>query len=459
MVTSRQRTHSQWVFSIFLSILVLQSTTRSTALSTSLAVAVSNALFMRKSHRLRVRKGLERRRVQDSLRSIRKMLGVGTSYRSPWPTAEYADHALSDPTPNATPPVGMADSEFCKKFRMEKTTFKILHSVLQLPQFIVTENRLVMRSENALLLFLFRHGQKCSMYIAAQEFNISASSASRVIQVVSATIYRDWFAALLWDRKRISSRRLKVFQDGIRAKGSNLLNIIGFIDGTRLNVSRPRNSVLQWALHNSKYGHNIAFLSVQGPDGIMMHFDGPYPGKDHDSKVYSQSNLETITESFAPGFAIFGDSAYGLSPTLITIIKGARGEEEKKFNKTMSRLRVCAEWGFGGATNKFCWLKDPENIVLGKGGVAITIAVLVIVTNVIWCCERPQTSTYFKILPPAPTEYLHSNIPKSPQEYVDSSGECICPSHVVEMWETASAVVKKAVCRRQGVEIASELGL
>eukprot|EP00173_Palmaria_palmata_P000299 Plantae.Rhodophyta-Palmaria_palmata.ctg11347.p1 GENE.Plantae.Rhodophyta-Palmaria_palmata.ctg11347~~Plantae.Rhodophyta-Palmaria_palmata.ctg11347.p1 ORF type:complete len:382 (-),score=35.25 Plantae.Rhodophyta-Palmaria_palmata.ctg11347:41-1102(-) len=352
----------------------------------------------------------------------------------------------------------MSDGEFYKKFRMEKQTFKAVLSVLKLPERFVTHNRLSMRSDNALLLFLFRHGQKCNLFIAAQEFNISASSASRVMRVVGATIFRDWFAVLLWDSHRLSSRRLAVFRDSIRAKGSRVPNTIGFIDGTRLNVSRPRNSLLQWALHNSKYGHNIAYLSVQGPDGIMIHFDGPYPGKDHDSRAYLLSTLEHIMEVFATGFSIFGDSAYGLSQLLITIIKGARSVAEKRFNKAMSRLRVCVEWGFGGVGNKFQWIKDPDNIVLGKGGSAITISVLVILTNLVWCCERPQTSTYFRVLPPAPTEYLHEHLASEPANYVNAEGDCICPAHVRQMWEEASRVVKKALLRGRFADASAVLG-
>ena len=462
MVDLRPRRERQQILSILLYMFLIDSSNTSTILCTASTLVVARAIRLRRRRRSRIQKVSDRRRIQDDLRSIRRMLGVPTSYRAPWPTAEYADRALSDPTPHASPPDGMSDAEFYKKFRMEKTTFKAIHSVLQLPSVIVTGNRFSMRSENALLLFLFRHGQKSTLYVAAQEFNISVSSASRVIQVISATIYREWFSVLLWDKKRLSPIRLKTFQDKIVEKGSKLQNIVGFVDGTRLNVSRPRNSMLQWALYNAKYGHNIAYLSVQGPDGLMMHFDGPYPGKDHDSKIFLQSTIETIMEMFASGFAIFGDSAYGLSRTLITIIKGAKDADERKFNKSMSRLRVCAEWGFGGASNKFSWLKDPENIVLGKGGVAITIAVLMIITNIVWCCERPQTSRYFNLLPPAPTDYLHADLPKSPDNYVDANGEPICPDHVVKMWNEADAVVRKAMRgmnSSQAQDIAAALGL
>ena len=163
-------------------------------------------------------------------------------------------------------------------------------------------------------------------------------------------------------------------------------------------------------------------------------------------------------EVFATGFSIFGDSAYGLSQLLINIIKAARSLAEKRFNKVMSILRVCAEWGFGGVGNKLQWIKDPDNIVLGKGGSAITISVLVILTNLVWCCERPQTSTYFRVLPPAPTEYLHEHLTNEPANYVNAEGDCICPVRVRQMWDEASRAVKKALLRGRIADTSAVLG-
>eukprot|EP00173_Palmaria_palmata_P004363 Plantae.Rhodophyta-Palmaria_palmata.ctg5770.p1 GENE.Plantae.Rhodophyta-Palmaria_palmata.ctg5770~~Plantae.Rhodophyta-Palmaria_palmata.ctg5770.p1 ORF type:complete len:174 (+),score=16.50 Plantae.Rhodophyta-Palmaria_palmata.ctg5770:48-524(+) len=158
---------------------------------------------------------------------------------------------------------------------------------------------------------------------------------------------------------------------------------MGFVDGTRLKIWKPRNYLLRWAIHNMKYGHNMACLNIIGPNGIFIHFDGPFPGKDYDSKAYLQSTLERIMDNFSPGFAIFGDSAYGLSHNLITIIKNAVDPAQRLFNKQMASLRVSVEWGFGGVGNKNQYVKDPDNMVIGRGGFAMTVSVLVLLTNLV----------------------------------------------------------------------------
>lgn len=413
----------------------------STTTSAALAVSLSSVARRRASAR---RRRLIQRHIRDDLRRAQRIAGVPTAYRGPWATSEYAQKALGEPTPGVSPPDGMTEAEFNRKFRMGKQTFVHIHAALQLPVRIVTSNRLSMASDVALLLFLYRHGQKMTNFTTAQEFNVSESTSGRIIAAVRCNIYQLWFGALLFDRYRLNRVRLNTFARVIRSKGSVLLNIIGFIDGTRLKISKPRNYLLRWAIHNLKYGHNMAYLNVIGPDGLFMHFDGPYPGKDHDSKAYRQSTLEHIMDCFAPGFAVFGDSAYGLSHNLITIIKNAVSAAQKHFNKKMASLRVSVEWGFGGVENKNQYVKDPDNMVIGKGGFAVTVSVLVLLTNLVWCCERSQTSYYFGLLPPSPTQYLHSNLPKTPSDYKDANGVCICPDSVKRMWADADAVLRRA---------------
>ena len=60
--------------------------------------------------------------------------------------------------------------------------------------------------------------------------------------------------------------------------------------------------------------------------------------------------------------AIYGDSVYAFRRYLITPFKGAHLTAlQTEFNKKMSALRICVEWGFGSVTNMFAFLAFHRN--------------------------------------------------------------------------------------------------
>jgi hypothetical protein len=49
----------------------------------------------------------------------------------------------------------------------------------------------------------------------------------------------------------------------------------------------------------------------------------------------------------------------------------------------------------------------------------------VIVSNAIACLEANQISQYFRCEPPGVEDYLHDDLPRTPEEYLDASARCL----------------------------------
>lgn len=86
------------------------------------------------------------------------MLGMPTVYGEMWATEENANNAMPEPTPDVHPADGMSDGEFNVKFPLPKSVFRQIYPALKLPERIVKQNGLSVRSDAALLLFQYGHG-------------------------------------------------------------------------------------------------------------------------------------------------------------------------------------------------------------------------------------------------------------------------------------------------------------
>jgi hypothetical protein len=67
----------------------------------------------------------------------------------------------------------------------------------------------------------------------------------------------------------------------------------------------------------------------------------------------------------------------------------------------------------------------------------------VIVSNAISCLEPNQISQYFRCAPPAVEDYLHDNLPRTPEEYLDASARCLASDIDRQLWSECEKLVNK----------------
>ena len=100
-------------------------------------------------------------------------------------------------------------------------------------------------------------------------------------------------------------------------------------------------------------------------------------------------------------------AAYPLRPQLLSPFKGANLTlAEKNFNKSMSSVRECVEWGFGELIGQFRFLDYEKNLTLFLQPVGKYYKVATILANCRACLYGNQTSSFFQIQPPELEEYL-----------------------------------------------------
>ena len=147
--------------------------------------------------------------------------------------------------------------------------------------------------------------------------------------------------------------RFEEYGEGVEKKSNALDNVVAFIDGTNLAVSRPSGENFdQRVLYNGhKRKHCIKFQALTTPYGMAMHVAGPIEGHRHDWTLYLQSGLETtlgkLLEFKGKCFVIYGISGYSARYFLyVPFSESKLSDAQKAFNTAMSKSRVTVEWYF-----------------------------------------------------------------------------------------------------------------
>ena len=91
---------------------------------------------------------------------------------------------------------------------------------------------------------------------------------------------------------------------------------------------------------------------------MIGNLAGPYKGQRYDSFILAESGLLAQLQQHAwfrnYGLSIYEDPAYPLSIHLQAPCRGAHlTDEQKRYNKAMSSVRVSVEWLFGLVKNYF----------------------------------------------------------------------------------------------------------
>ena len=152
-------------------------------------------------------------------------------------------------------------------------------------------------------------------------------------------------------------------------------DLVALTDGKFLGSCRPgglgnRHSRLdQSQLYTGeKACHGIKHLGAFFPNG-MMALCGPFLGSVHDGRMIRESGwieyLRLISQFDGRRYKIFGDSAFGCTNYVQSMIKGELTPEGRAFNALMSRIRINIENAFGENSNTFTFLAFHRGIKIG----------------------------------------------------------------------------------------------
>ena len=300
----------------------------------------------------------------------------------------------------------------CKEmFRFAKEDIYELRRCLRIPDELVGINRTRFSGLEGLCILLRRLAYPNRLVYIEKVFGRGVSELSVIVSHMLDFIYQRWHHLL--DTLPVAWLTAQRLQEGAAAVFSRcpLNHVWGFVDGTARPISKPINGQrLFYSGH--KRIHALKFQSVMTPFGIIAHLFGPVEGRRRDASMLEESGLLAQIEQHmcrpnGDPYVIYGDPAYPIRPQIIRPFQGAHiPQDEADFNKEMSEVRVCVEWGFGAIAKLFAFVDFKKNnkILLQPIGKYYIVAALL--TNCEVCFYGNTTAAHFRLQPPSLAEYL-----------------------------------------------------
>ena len=293
------------------------------------------------------------------------------------------------------------------RFRLEDLPRVI--AALDPPARFRTNSRATFSGEEGVLLMLRRLRSTAPLLDLVKESGRSITQISEAVRFMIEHVHSH-HSHLIDERAFIAwEDRFADFAAALRNTGVALPNLIGFIDGKLQYVCRPGR--YQHVLYSGhKRVHGIKFQGIVFPNGIQPFPYGPINGNRHDSFVLSSSGILDVLRGCANRLgqvhALFGDSAYPISPYLYRMYKGVMSAAQAMFNRDMSPLRVSVEWGFGKIVALWPFLdyRKKHQVLLAPCGLYFGVAN--VLTNMHTCLYGNIVASRFDMEPPTMEAYM-----------------------------------------------------
>lgn len=300
-----------------------------------------------------------------------------------------------------------------------------LSVVLDIPSPFKTHSGHAASALEALALLCAHLRCEGSQWTLVTRYARSQSAISEIIGELIEYIDRRWKFLLEWDAGGlVHPRRLQEYAQTLRDFGAPCDTVFGFIDCTIRSTCRPiRSQELVYTGYKKRHG--MKFQAVTIPNGLIAHLSGPYRAPQNDSGVLNESKLlDTLRQhAIQPGsypgdpahlryFQVYGDSAYGLGPSVLSPFSEGREHltaEQQAWNTAMGGVRISVEHAFCQVAKQWpqlnCYWR--QRIWGTRCGLLYRVAVLL--TNAKACLDPNQTSQRYDCLPPCVEDYFHAN--------------------------------------------------
>jgi len=243
------------------------------------------------------------------------------------------------------------DSDFHSHFRMMRQTF------FKLVQICLKECNLTKKYsggnqplsvEKKILITLWYLAKEGSMGSVAEVFNVARSTVKCVTRDVILELCKLSPKFIAWPSKEDALILAKDFQSR-----SDFPDVIGAIDGSHFCIKAPLDQ--QDCYTDRKLNKSIIMQAICTSNFLFTNVNIGYPGRLHDARVFSNSDVFKKIETEGPKslfygkYHLLGDLAYTNTSWLITPFKdyGNLTIRHRKFNTKLSKTRVAIEITFG----------------------------------------------------------------------------------------------------------------
>jgi len=254
----------------------------------------------------------------------------------------------------------------------------------------------------------------CRWYDLETTFGMRSSKMSEVFWEVVECFVENKGHLLTELRVDLIEERAEQYAVAVKEKGAPLDNCLGFIDCSKIEMSRPGgNGTLQRSCYSGhKRMHCLVYQTITTPDGLILHLYGPEVGRRHDLTLLRNSGIEEIMEQRmvigGKQYCIYGDAAYMLRVWLQTAFPRLTVTPvQAVYNKRMSAVREAVEWSYKDIKQMWSSQDFKRNLKVRKSPIALLYTSAALLFNFKVCLGHGgQVASYFNCAAPSLERYL-----------------------------------------------------
>jgi hypothetical protein len=177
-----------------------------------------------------------------------------------------------------------------KRFRFTVDEVKLIADKFGFPPWVQLYNDPVVPGYWCLAVFLYHASQHSSDLGTGDAFGLTEQQVSHFVNYCLRVIWKKQHLLRIDkhpNRERIFDRHIPAFFKAIQEKTGIMLKFCGFVDGTRVNVERPSDNLLQECIYNGwKHAHNILWQGFVTPNGMLTDLSHAFTGRHNDRYAF-----------------------------------------------------------------------------------------------------------------------------------------------------------------------------
>lgn len=305
--------------------------------------------------------------------------------------------------------------EALRNFRFRPKDIPVIADAMDWTTGKTKRNRYKCDPVTACFIVLRKLASACRWTDLEYTFGMRSSALSEVFWEVIESFVESKGHLICTLRESLLVERAALYADAIIAKGAPLDSCVGFIDCTKIRMTRPGgHGSLQRACYSGhKRMHCLIYQTVTTPDGLIFYLYGPEVGRRHDTTLLRKSGLEERLQAIllidGRQFYLYGDAAYMIRPWLQTAFpRVGATEEQLEYDTGTSAVRVSVEWNYKDVKQMWTINDFSRALKVRKSPIALLYISSALLWNMKICIEQGgQLVSFYNIAPPTLRRYLN----------------------------------------------------
>lgn len=307
-----------------------------------------------------------------------------------------------------------SDEESLKNFRFRRHEIGRLSELVSFTQGITKRCQYACDAVTAACIVARRLAAPCRWYDVELMFGMPYYTLSEVFWEALEMFIDQWGHVLTNVNVELLAERADMYAQAISNEGAPLDSCFGFMDCTKLEMSRPGgDGAMQRSCYSGhKRFHCLVYQSITTPDGLIFHMYGPEVGRRHDMTLYQDSGIDLILQQHmvmdGRQFYLYADAAYVLKPWMQIAFNPAFATPPQiVHNHAMNAARVAVEWSYKDVKQMWSSQDFKRMLKVRQAPVSLMYLGAALLWNIKVCMQHGgQVQQHFGCPPPTLDRYL-----------------------------------------------------